>query len=330
MDNLLQLYSKHINIDKLRIHQFSGIILLCGGITNHSQNGPTSVRDYFLRQIKKKFPSLHDRIFLAEEINEWADDMIRERYTPNLLAFESHVSGLASAISLIVESPGSIAELGSFCLLDGVRERLMVVMRDEWLDEKSFISRGPVAHLRESQKEDSNPIHIYSWRAQWDCENEIHLPNLQDLSDHVDSFIDHLKEFESRLPQKPKLKRENDGHISLLITDVIRQFSALKITEIISFLRNIGIEAFDRKKAKGHLFLLEKLDFIKKVQYGPNTYYMPRRDCSFIDYNLVNPPTDIGDRVRFSHIISEAIATDHNRSLAIKKVRKDLKAEGQQ
>ena len=125
MEELLEIFAEHTDMCRLRVRQFSGVIFLCGGATNGNGGDPASARDFFLRRIKTKNPELFERIFLAEEINNWADHMVQERYTPDLLTLESHVSRLASAVSLIVESPGSIAELGSFCLLTGVPERLM-------------------------------------------------------------------------------------------------------------------------------------------------------------------------------------------------------------
>ncbi len=256
--------------------------------------------------------------------------MIEARYTPDLLTFESHVSGMASAVSLIVESPGSIAELGSFCLLEGVRERLMVVMRKESLDEKSFISRGPIAYLRELTNEDPNPIHIYPWRTYWNHQEERHVPNSDDLSAHADNFIDDLEDFESNLTKTQKLERKNNGHLSLLISDIISLFSALRIQEITSFLEKIGIKDIDRNKVKGHIFLLEKLGFIEEVPYGSNRYYIDQSNRSFIEYNLRKAPTDIQDRARFKLLISEELRkTDNKRLLAIRKAHSAHATEGQ-
>ena len=152
MRELLNRFSRYTKLDNLRVRQFSGIVFFCGGPTTDEDSPPRSARDYFLKYIRAESPSLYERIFLAEQINAWAADMIRERYTPDLLTFESHVSGLASTVTLIVESPGSIAELGSFCLLTGIRERLMVVTREGWMTEDSFISLGPHRFFKRGQR----------------------------------------------------------------------------------------------------------------------------------------------------------------------------------
>ena len=228
-DDLLTQVANHTQLSQIRVRQYSGLVFLCGGPTSTDCDKPRSARDVFLRRIKKQHPTLFKRIFLAERISQWAADMIRERYTPDLLTFEEHVSGLASAISLIVESPGSIAELGSFCLMPEVRDRLMVVTRSDWIKDPSFISLGPMAYLREHTPRHANPIHIYPWRMRWDHRSKQSLPNLTDLDALADKFVQDLGMFEEKLTKRPRLNQKNMGHLSLLINDMVYLFSALRI-----------------------------------------------------------------------------------------------------
>lgn len=48
---------------------------------------------------------------------------------------------------LILESPGSIAELGTFTQLPGIRERLIVLLSGRFYRAESYISRGPLSLL---------------------------------------------------------------------------------------------------------------------------------------------------------------------------------------
>lgn len=48
---------------------------------------------------------------------------------------------------LILESPGSIAELGTFTQLHGIRERLIVLLSGRFYRAESYISRGPLSLL---------------------------------------------------------------------------------------------------------------------------------------------------------------------------------------
>lgn len=48
---------------------------------------------------------------------------------------------------LILESPGSIAELGTFTQIPGIRERLIVLLPVRFYRAESYISRGPLSLL---------------------------------------------------------------------------------------------------------------------------------------------------------------------------------------
>ena len=107
--------------------------------------------------------------------------------------------------------------------------------------------------------------------------------------------------------------------MSLLIGDLLGTFSALLIREIVSCLEQIGVEKIDQNRVKGHVFLLEKLGFIKKVTYRNREYYTAQTDFSFIEYNRKNPPTDLRDPTRFKVKVSEKLNTDKNRLMVIKR-----------
>lgn len=48
---------------------------------------------------------------------------------------------------LILETPGSIAELGTFTQISGIRERLIVLLSGRFYRTESYISRGPLSLL---------------------------------------------------------------------------------------------------------------------------------------------------------------------------------------
>jgi hypothetical protein len=48
---------------------------------------------------------------------------------------------------LILESPGSMAELGTFTQLPGIRERLIILLSGRFYRAESYISRGPLSLL---------------------------------------------------------------------------------------------------------------------------------------------------------------------------------------
>ena len=56
---------------------------------------------------------------------------------------------------LVLESPGSIAELGTFSQISSIRERLVVLVSNKFFLEKSYIARGPLSLVA-----DRNPNNV--------------------------------------------------------------------------------------------------------------------------------------------------------------------------
>ena len=288
MDHALRLIAEKLSIGRFKLSGHSGVIFLCGGPMVDDGLDPQSARDFLHRKISRLEPELADRIFLAEEINSWYQDMLRADYTPDLLTFEQHLSGLSSAICLIVESPGSIAELGAFSVVREISARLMVAIRRKYEAESSFISLGPIDFLKK-QHPTRNHVFVYPWRLRWSEALELSVPVLEDLEAMSADFVQDLKDFEQSIPKVVKFNKELDGHVSLLIAELVWMFSALKIRELADVLGGIGL-ILEEKDIKGHLFLLEKLGLTKTYPYRGSPYYVALNRNDFIDYNISHNP----------------------------------------
>ena len=119
-----------------------GYIFLCGGrISDSDHQEFLSCRDLFYSYINKNGCSFCKDIVLAEKIFEYFD---HSEYQ-DLLHFERDLAELSSLTVIFSESPGSIAELGSFSVLNTIQERLLVVMHQDDTHQESFIWRGPVS-----------------------------------------------------------------------------------------------------------------------------------------------------------------------------------------
>jgi hypothetical protein len=57
---------------------------------------------------------------------------------------ESDLALLADLVIVIVESPGTFAELGAFSLADPLRKKLLPIVDVKYRDQPSFISTGPL------------------------------------------------------------------------------------------------------------------------------------------------------------------------------------------
>lgn len=145
-------FAATLRVDDCKVQNAPDLLFLCGG--RMAAQGPyLSARDFFHRYLKKK-PELVRRIKLAEDINAWFKNAWFENETAfsDLVEVENYLAHLAGVTVLFVESPGSIAELGSFAASDDIRPKTMVVLSEFHGLENSFIADGPIRKLRKHDK----------------------------------------------------------------------------------------------------------------------------------------------------------------------------------
>jgi hypothetical protein len=115
------------------------VVFLCGAAGSHSRD---TVRDY----LRKHSPELG--VFYAERV--W--EHIARHIDRGALKMEEDLALLADLVVIIVESPGTFAELGAFSLSDPLRKKLLPIVDERWRDQQSFISTGPLRWIdRESE-----------------------------------------------------------------------------------------------------------------------------------------------------------------------------------
>lgn len=65
-------------------------------------------------------------------------------------------------VLVIVESPGSFAELGAFAMNNTIRTSLRVIVQTKFVDAESFIRFGPIQKVR---NEDVDSVAFYPWET---------------------------------------------------------------------------------------------------------------------------------------------------------------------
>ncbi len=144
-----------LNLEKLRINRPSKFMFLCGGVISKSADAkPENLRDYLCRVRPLK---LHHPIILAEG----AVELYRKTHYHDLISFEEDLARIASVVLVIVESPGSFAELGAFASNDTIRKALKVIIQEEYETAESFVRYGPVERVSKAQRSD---LGVYPWR----------------------------------------------------------------------------------------------------------------------------------------------------------------------
>ena len=142
---MLTTFCDNVDVGSVRVYPPKRYVLLCGGeISSILEPKPKSLRDAFLRGISST--ALKNSYTLQiEDILEFFD---KDSPYIDLVKFESDIAQVCELVLLFAESPGSFAELGRFSVIEGIFEKLLLIVQSKYLSKSSFITNGPVASLR--------------------------------------------------------------------------------------------------------------------------------------------------------------------------------------
>lgn len=90
----------------------------------------------------------------------YGEDLEQDRFKRrgvDLQTLEADFAHEADFTILMLESPGSIAELGTFSMINNIRSRLFVILSSNFYKSESYISRGPLSLI--SSSHNSNIIY---------------------------------------------------------------------------------------------------------------------------------------------------------------------------
>lgn len=130
-------------------------LFFCGGVRGDGSARPTSLRDYLCRARGIRFRA---NIVFAEDANQ----LYRDTKYSDLISFEEDIARIVSSVLVIVESPGSFAELGAFAMNDTIRASLRVIVQSKFADRESFIRFGPIQKIRNETEE---AVAFYPWET---------------------------------------------------------------------------------------------------------------------------------------------------------------------
>lgn len=140
----------------------------------------------------------------------------------NALEVEERLADLADAVIIIVESPGTFAELGAFAISKPLRKKLLPILDRKYIQEDSFLKTGPVSWIdKESQ----------------------FAPSIWACLDQILEVIDQIKERLDRIP-KPKPTQipnlfKSPKHLVFFICDLVAIFGPCPLDHLIYFTRNV-------------------------------------------------------------------------------------------
>ncbi|MEW6535099.1 MAG: retron St85 family effector protein [Candidatus Auribacterota bacterium] len=116
-------------------------IFLCGKVDGAER----TIREQLREEYKDTF---NFNIIFAEEI---LVSLLKSR-DYNLLDLENDLANDVDVIVLPLESPGTFTELGAFSSFDKLRDKLLILNKKEFEDQKSFINLGPIRLLKQRER----------------------------------------------------------------------------------------------------------------------------------------------------------------------------------
>lgn len=278
-------FVQSVEIKACRVNRTPKLIFLCGGLTAESGDY-RSVRDFFYRYLKDNAPHIAARIRLAETVNDWFDEGIFS----DLLELELYLADSSDLTILFVESPGSIAELGAFAVLEALRNRTLAVLNTKHPPSKSFIADGPVRRIRGF---DPTRVHYF----EWDDTKLSSSPTQGDIVDLCNDLIEYLNEQDKRQPKEVLLDPNSHGHAMFLVADLVDLIGVTTLAELTQCLELMSIKT-SNKVLRQYLKLLEHLGLLKTRLYSNYTYYLSKSTgTAFIRYDF-SSSTKAQDRDR--------------------------------
>lgn len=246
-------------------------IFLCGGPLLGKGRVPRSFRALLIKHLKRGKGSLPSYIVLAEELAEWYRIIGPKDFT-DLVDFETQIADLSTMILLIVESPGSMAELGAFSYADRLLRKLHVILETTHQEDRSFIIDGPVAMVRSSAKSEKDSKRFFTYR--WMSESGARRIDFDGASSSATKVLADIIEPAVKTVNSPKRFRKKEvGHQMLLIADLVSLCGAVRLEEILELLAGVKVK-ITRKRVEQYLGLLRNMKFLVLWHEGGEDYFV--------------------------------------------------------
>lgn len=300
--------ARNIDLSASRMKPYEGFIFLCGGPTNISEVKPISIRDAIHRELGKD-RTLEPRIRVAEDYKDWS----HEATYRDLVSFERHIAELSSLIVLVLESAGSIAELGLFSVIDEFKKKILLIVETSFYQSDSFIKLGPIDYL---EKFHDNPAECHRW-----LEGNGRLARFD--SDAAEQLQPELADAVRARINKPAPERLFDSKTwldgALLVCDLLSLCSALTLRELRDLLNELGCVRTE-SDVKQIVFLLQRVGLIAMEPKGDQRFYVNIIEKEYVTFALRDKNFDV---MRFrSDILALYSKTEKKRFRAIQDVRK--------
>jgi len=263
-------------VNDIRVHAPTSLLFLCGGQIRIEENPAPSLRDAFARFAMEP-PFSKYNVLIAEDLNAFFPSGAYR----DLLLFESDIAQISELILVFSESYGSAAELGAFCMVTEISQRLLVVIDSENYNEKSFVALGPLRFLQNQHGDEA--VCVLNLK-------DMNLTSIRNVSTlDVRSFRKSMelaiKSRKSIPKERTSFDKSRPGHIIKLIVGIIQHYGALTLEEVsvhISVVRN----DLDDEVIKNYLLCAEFAGWVRKEKRGISTFYVSITEKPAFNYSF--------------------------------------------
>lgn len=187
------------------------------------------------------------QVFRAEDI--WQELRERKGDDLDLLMMERYIGQISDIIIILVESPGTFAELGAFVTDKNLRDKLLLILDNSYESADSFINDGPVSYFNHGTNGPFRPALYTDFSLITSCRPELDL----------------------RLSQTPRQKRKQIRNIEdysklrfLYVLDLVALLGPVSLRHVHYFTRHIKLET-KMPMVETLLLLGVSLGFIKSL-----------------------------------------------------------------
>lgn len=265
-----------MDFSDIRTAQPPELIFLCGGNSDKEEN-----TDKYLNYrplLQKELENKGHKVVLAENAMDWQGG---QAFAKDLLELEKYFAAFVSIIPLICESFGSATELGAFVNDVNIRNKLFIIIKEKFYsgaEASSFIRNGPIKNFEDNVGRSAYCI------SDENPENDI---------------AALCKEITDCKPQTLICDFSKGYFIILLLMDIISILAVSEKKEIrekLSFALSKAADeevVVENKQLDEMLFVLVKLELIRKRSKGSKKYFLATKSNYYLKYNYKNnAPTD--------------------------------------
>lgn len=252
-------FLEQLRLDDIRVRAPNDTILLCGGrMSEKPEDKPTSLRDVFYKILEGAIPK-DATLLRAEDAHAFA---IKTAKYDDFLRFESDLAQVCELVLLFCESEGSFAELGSFCSLEEIRKRTLVVIEDQHFNATtSYIRLGPLQSLL---NEDDSAVVTFNFSDLGSSDGSLEKVDPEKLKGLIRPKLDkRLVSIDTHTAMDPR----KEGHIIKAIVGLCQEFGALQRDEVLLALQHLGVE-MDQNQLDRFTFCATQLDWLKERRKG--------------------------------------------------------------